>query len=83
MTEVKVYTISGCENCEKVKEYLKAAGLEFTECNIWESETAAEELRRLGPMNVPCVVAGSMVIRGFDKARLDQLIACLTTATAV
>ena len=78
MTEIKVYTITGCDNCEKVKEHLKAAGLEFTECNIWESEKAAEELRQLGPLNVPCVVAGDMIVRGFDKAELDKLIACLT-----
>lgn len=84
MTEIKVYTITGCNNCEKVKEYLKAADLEFTECNIWESEAAAEELRKLsGTLNVPCVVAGNMIIRGFDKAELDSLIACLTATAGV
>ncbi len=77
MTEVKLYTITGCETCEKVKSYLKEAGLEFTECDIWKSECAAEELRALGILNVPCVVAGGMIIKGFDKAKLDELIACL------
>ncbi len=60
-------------------EYLKKADIEFKECDITEYEYA-EELKTLGAMSVPCVVAGDMVIRGFDKAKLDALIACLTAA---
>lgn len=77
MTEVKVFTSPGCGTCAQVKEYLKKADIEYKECNILEHE-AAEELKKLGAISVPCVVAGDMVIRGFDKAKLDELIACLT-----
>ena len=79
MTEIKVYTSPGCGTCAQVKEYLKKADIEFKECNITECEYA-EERKTLGAMSVPCVVAGDMVIRGFDKPKLDELIACLTAA---
>ncbi|MFQ5956477.1 MAG: glutaredoxin family protein [Candidatus Brocadiales bacterium] len=78
MAEVKVFTTTGCANCEQVKEYLKEADIEFIERNIAENEEAAEELKKLGALSVPCVVAGDMIIRGFDRAKLDELIACLT-----
>lgn len=78
MTEVKVFTTTGCGSCAQVKEYLKKANIEFTECNIMESREAAEELKKLGALSVPCVVAGDMIIHGFDRAKLDELIACLS-----
>ncbi len=78
MTEVKVYTSVGCGSCKQVKEYLKKADIEFKELDICQDEDAVEELKRLGAMTVPCTVAGDMVIRGFDKTKLDELIACLT-----
>lgn len=77
MTEIKVFTSPGCSACAQVKEYLRKADIEYTECNILEQE-AAEELKELGAISVPCVVAGDMIIRGFDKPKLDELIACLT-----
>ncbi|MCB7128197.1 MAG: glutaredoxin family protein [Candidatus Brocadiales bacterium] len=78
MTEVKVYTSSGCGSCKQVKKYLQKADIEFKELDICKDEEAIEELKRLGAMTVPCIVAGEMVIRGFDKTKLDELIACLT-----
>ena len=80
MTEVKVYTSPGYGTCAQVKEYLEKGGIEFVECNILEDKFA-KELKTLGAMSVPCIVAGDMVIKGFDKTKLDELIACLT-ATA-
>ncbi|MDO8137591.1 MAG: glutaredoxin family protein [Candidatus Brocadiales bacterium] len=80
MTELKVFTTTGCANCMQVKDYLKKAGIEFTECNIAESPEAAEELKRLGALSVPLIVCGDTIIHGFDRARLDELIACLTAA---
>ena len=78
MTEVKLFTSPGCGTCAQVKDYLKKADIEFKELNICEDKEAIEELKKLGAMTVPCLTAGDMVIRGFDRTRLDELIACLT-----
>jgi glutaredoxin-like protein NrdH len=81
MAEIKVFTATGCGNCMQVKDYLKKAGLEFTELNIVESKEAAEELKKLGFMSVPVVICGDKTILGFNKAKLDELItACLQMA---
>lgn len=81
MAEIKVFTATGCANCMQVKDYLRKAGLEFTECNVVESREAAEELKKLGYISVPVTICGDMTILGFDCARLDKLIAsCLQAA---
>ncbi len=82
MTEVKLFTSPGCGTCAQVKDYLKKADIEFKELDICEDKEAIEELKKLGAMTVPCLVAGSMIIRGFDKAKLDELIACLTASAS-
>lgn len=45
------------------------------ECNVVESKEAAEELRKLGYTSVPVTVCGDKTILGFDRAKLDKLIA--------
>lgn len=81
MIELKVFTATGCANCMQVKDYLKKAGLEFIECNVVESREAAEELKKLGYTSVPVVICGERTILGFDRAKLDELIAsCLQAA---
>lgn len=74
MTEIKVYTTTGCGNCMQVKDYLKKAGLEFEELNILENKEAAEELKRLGYTSVPVTICGDICILGFNRAELDKLI---------
>lgn len=75
MTEIKVFTATGCGNCMQVKNYLKKAGIEFIECNVVESKEAVEELKKLGYTSVPVTVCGDKTILGFDRAKLDKLIA--------
>ncbi|HHT9120778.1 MAG TPA: glutaredoxin family protein [Candidatus Hypogeohydataceae bacterium YC41] len=82
MEEIKVFTATGCSNCMAVKDYLRKAGIEFCECNVVESREAAEELKRLGYFSVPVVICGDKIIVGFNKAKLDELIAYCTQMAA-
>jgi glutaredoxin len=75
MSEIKVFTATGCATCMKVKDYLTKAGIEFTECNVIESRESAEELKRLGYSTVPVTICGDTCILGFDCKRLNELIA--------
>jgi len=44
--------------------------------NVLESAEAREELVRLtGRMSIPVIVVDGQVVAGFDKARLQQLLA--------
>lgn len=71
---VTVYSTTTCPWCVRAKEYLKQKGVPFQEKNIERDPVAAREvMQRTGQMGVPVITAGSDVIIGFDRARLDQL----------
>ena len=73
---VKVYSISNCPWCDKVKKYLKSKGVDFEECNIETNETALAECQKLtNDEAVPVTTAdGKNYVLGFDKAKIDALL---------
>ena len=74
---VKVYSITTCPWCEKVKKYLKSKNVEFEEHNIELSEDDRDECYRIsGDLIVPVttVVVKDDFVVSFDKAKLDALL---------
>ncbi len=73
---VKVYSITQCPWCDKVKKYLKSKGIEYEEHNIENSEEDLEECKRIsGDTVVPVTtVNGKDYVVSFDKAKLDALL---------
>lgn len=72
---VKVYTISECPWCEKVKKYLKSKGIDFTAHNIEVNEADRDACIELtGDTMVPITAVGDKYVLGFDKAKLDELL---------
>jgi glutaredoxin len=55
---LKVYWQPGCSSCVKVKEFLTEHGVEFESVNILDSETAMDELAKLGARSIPVVSRG-------------------------
>jgi glutaredoxin-like YruB-family protein len=73
---VKVYSTPTCGYCTMAKKYLAEQGVEFTEYDVSVDRSAAEEIIRLtGQTGVPVIVVDGEVVIGFDRARLEQLIA--------
>ena len=66
---VKVYSITTCPWCEKVKKYLKSKNVEFEEHNIELSEEDRDDL--IVPVTT---VNGKDFVVSFDKAKLDALL---------
>jgi len=60
---------------DRVKEFLSQRGIEFTERDIAVDELALGELEELGYMTTPVAVIGGEVVVGFDRDRLEQLLA--------
>lgn len=59
-----------------VKEYLSNKGIEFEERDVSRNPSAAQELvRTSGQMGVPVTVINGEVIIGFDRLRLEQVLA--------
>lgn len=73
---VKVYSITQCPWCDKVKKYLKSKNIAFEEHNIeLSAEDAAECQRISGDTIVPVTtIDGKNYVVGFDKSKLDALL---------
>lgn len=73
---IAVYTTPTCPYCRQVKEFLSRRGLKFTEYDVSQDKAAADEMiRKSGQMGVPVITVGDQVVVGFDRARLEQLLA--------
>jgi glutaredoxin len=58
-----------------VKEFLSRAGAAFTVMNVDEDDRAYDALIARGLRTVPVTIIGDRVIRGYDRAALDQALA--------
>ena len=74
---VKVYSFEGCPWCTKVKNYLKARGVEYEVRDIELSDEAREECEKIsGDLTVPVTtIDGVNYVLGFDKRKIDELLA--------
>lgn len=73
---VKVYSITQCPWCDKVKKYLKSKNIAYEEFNIEEDEEARKECEAIsGDLIVPVTtVNGKDFVVSFDKAKLDAIL---------
>ena len=73
---VKVYTITSCPWCDKVKKYLKSKGVEFEARNIEDSEEYYKECLKIsGDEMVPVTaIDDKNFVLGFDKPKLDAML---------
>ena len=73
---VRIYSTPTCVYCSKVKDYLREHQVRFVDYDISRDERKAEEMiHKSRQMGVPVIDYNGSIIVGFDKNRLDQLIA--------
>jgi S1-C subfamily serine protease len=66
-----------------VKEFLSQKGVPYTEKYVDQDRAAAiEMIRRSGQQGVPVTVIGDEVVVGFDRPRLERIVAMLSQKTA-
>lgn len=75
MANVVVFTSNTCPYCISAKDYLKEKGIEYTEKNVQTDKEARKELMAMGHMGVPVLVINGQEIVGFDKEKIDTLLA--------
>lgn len=74
--EVIVYTTPTCPYCHQVKGFLSQRGIKFTERDVSTDRAAATEMiQKTGQRAVPVTIIDGQVIIGFDRARLEDLLA--------
>lgn len=74
--EVVIYTAPWCGWCRKALAYLDQKGVPYENRDI-EANPAnkSELLQRSGRTSIPFLVIGGEAVRGFDQARIEQLLA--------
>lgn len=75
MSNVIVYTSNTCPYCVSAKDYLKEKGIDYTEKNVQTDKEARKELMAMGHMGVPVLVIDGEEVVGFDKEKIDSLLA--------
>ena len=74
--EVKVYSTPTCGYCHQVKRYLSDRGIRYIEYDVSRDQNAANEMVGLtGQTGVPVIVVEGQTIVGFDRSKLEQLLA--------
>lgn len=72
---ITVYSTPSCQYCGAVKKYLDTKGVQFTEIDISEDQTAARELVAMtGHRGVPQIDIDGEYILGFDTVKIDSLL---------
>jgi glutaredoxin-like YruB-family protein len=72
---VTVFTSPHCVWCTRVKTYLRAHEVSFTEVDVARDEASMRRLlARSGQKGVPQIDVDGQLIVGFDKPRLDTLL---------
>ena len=72
---VTVYSAPWCAFCKTEKQYLEHLGVDFVVKDIEEEEGVMKELVTLsGAQSVPVTTIDDVVIRGFDRAKIDATL---------
>lgn len=76
MSKVKVFSTPTCPYCVQAKEYLKSKGVEYEEVDVAVDEAGRNEMvEKTEQMGVPVILIGDEYIIGFDRAKIDELLA--------
>jgi glutaredoxin 3 len=80
LSEVVVYTTPTCGYCHQVKQYLAERGIPYREVDVAANSQAAAEMVNLsGQRGVPVVLIEGQVVVGFNRPRIDELLAARST----
>ena len=74
---IRIFSFQSCPYCSKLKKYLDSRGVEYEVRDIELDEEAAKECLRIsGDLTVPVTtIDGKNYVLGFDKRKIDELIA--------
>ena len=75
MLDVKLYSKPDQKWCKKTRDYLEEKNVDYLEFNIEEGKRLkAEMMRKSGQKSVPVIDINGIIIIGFDKKAIDEVI---------
>lgn len=76
MIQVKIYTTPTCAYCKMAKEYFKSKDVPYEEYDVTTDPSRQEEMiKKTGRMAVPVIDINGTIVEGFDKEKIDKLLA--------
>lgn len=73
---VKVYSTTWCGFCHQAKKYFDSIGVSYKDIDVEADRSAAEEMvNKSGQMGVPVIEIGKDIVVGFNKPKIDELLA--------
>ena len=73
---VDIYTTPTCGYCHQAKRFFTERGVRYFEYDVSRDQDAAERMMNLtGQTGVPVVVIDGQVVVGFDRMRIESLLA--------
>ena len=76
MKKITIYSTPWCHFCHQAKEYFKSKNIEFTDIDVSVDQARADEMiKKSGQMGVPVIDIDGQLIIGFDKSKIEELLA--------
>ena len=74
-SKVTVYSADWCAFCHAAKQYFDKIGVKYTEKNVEEDYSFAEEaIKKSGQMGIPVIDIDGTIIVGFDRPKIDTAL---------
>lgn len=74
--QATVYSTPTCPYCRQVKDYLVEKGVTVTDLNVASDLEARNSMvQKSGQLGVPVVEIGDQIVIGFNRAKIDELLA--------
>ena len=71
-SKITIYSADWCVFCHAAKDYLDKLGVKYTEKNVEEDVTFAQEaVQKSGQTGIPVIDIDGKVIIGFDRPKID------------
>lgn len=76
MPKITVYSTPNCPYCIRLKDYLKQRGMDFTGIDVSADQAALDKMVSIsGQMGVPVIDVDGKIVVGFDKDKIEKLLA--------
>lgn len=73
---VIVFSTPTCSYCNTAKRYFREKGIQFRDVDVSRDTAAARDMvRRSGQMGVPVIDIGGKIVVGFDRSKIDRILA--------
>ena len=72
---VTIYSATWCGFCSAAKRYLDDKGVKYTDKNVDEDRSYAQEaVEKSGQMGIPVLDIDGKIVVGFDRPAIDTLL---------